>query len=325
MSSPELDTPLRATLAGIREVFRRGRRERLRLADDERLDGRTVLLTGGNRGLGLALAELLARRGARLILACRSGGEQAVASLRAATGNHAIEALPVDLAEPASVAALVDALVERGVTLDRVVLNAGLVPLESRTTAAGLDVMFHVNFLAAVQLVELLLARALIRSEGSEPARIVVIASEAHRSGKPALDRFGTPERYGTADVMAHYGRSKLYLTSYAWALGNALDGKSIGVFTLCPGAVATDLAREAPSWMRVLLVPSMKLLFQAPLVAAQPAEWLCCARELDGHTQRYYHMHTPKQPAAWVTEPGNAQTVRTMASDLLDSMLTGK
>jgi NAD(P)-dependent dehydrogenase (short-subunit alcohol dehydrogenase family) len=316
MPAADHDTALRATLAGLRDLVRP--RVRLQLAADERLDDRTVLITGGNRGLGLGIAEALARRGARLLLACRSGGAEAVARLQSVTGNRAIEALPVDLAEPASVTALVDTLAERGVTLDRVVLNAAVVPLESRTTSAGLDVMFHVNFLAPVGLVEQLLARDLVSGQG---ARIVVVSSEAHRSGKPALDRFAEPEHYGTSGVMAQYGRSKLYLTSYAWALGQALEAKQIGVFTLCPGAVATDLAREAPRWMRALLDPTMRLLFQSPSRAAEPVAWLCCARELDGQTQRYYHMHTRKQPAAWVTQPGNAEAVRAAACELLQKL----
>ena len=348
MSTAEHDTALRATLAGLRDLLRP--RVRLQLADDERLDGRTALITGGNRGLGFGIAELLARRGARLILACRSGGDEAAARLRAITGNQAIEALQVDVSERASVAALVATLAERGESLDRVILNAAVVASESRTTSAGLDVMFHVNFLAVVDLVEQLLARGLIscRGSGSEPehppqnashsggppgppatlraatrapARIVVVSSEAHRSGKPALDRFSEPERYGTSGSLAHYGRSKLYLTSYAWALASTLDPDAIGVFTLCPGAVATDLAREAPRWMRVLLDPAMKRLFQDPLVAAEPVAWLSCARELDGQTQRYYHMHTRKQPAAWVTAAGNAELVRTRARELLETL----
>jgi NAD(P)-dependent dehydrogenase (short-subunit alcohol dehydrogenase family) len=150
------------------------------------------------------------------------------------------------------------------------------------------------------------------------PARIVIVASDAHRSGTPALDRFGTPERYGSSGVMAQYSRNKLYLVSYAWALARALDPAKIGVFTLCPGAVATDLAREAPAWMRVLLDPTMKRLFQAPLRAAEPPAWISCARELDGQTELYFHMHRRKPSAAWASEPGNGEAVRAKARELL-------
>jgi NAD(P)-dependent dehydrogenase (short-subunit alcohol dehydrogenase family) len=316
---PRHDTALTATLAGLRDRLRPT--AKLTLAPDERLDGKTVLVTGANRGLGLAIAEQLARRGARLLLACRSGGPEAAATLARETGNSAIEALPVDLAERASIRALVESLVERREKLDRVVLNAAIVPLSSRRTSAGLDLMFHVNFLSAVDLCEQLLARELIDG-GDESARIVVVSSEAHRSAEPApLDRFSEIEPYGTRDVLTHYGRNKLYLTAYAWELGRVLDPNRIGVFILEPGAVATDIGREAPAWMAVLLKPTMKLLFQAPSVAAEPVTWLCCARSLDRTTQRYVHMHTTKQPKGWAIDRQNGEALRARSIELLASI----
>lgn len=316
---PRHDTALTATLAGLRDRLRPT--AKLTLQPDERLDGQTALITGANRGLGLAIAEQLARRGARLLLACRTGGPEAAASLARETGNSAIEALPVDLAERSSIRALVDTLVERREKLDRVVLNAAIVPLSSRLTSAGLDLMFHVNYLSAVDLCEQLLERELIDGRG-KPARIVVVSSEAHRSAEPApLDRFSEIEPYGTRDVLTHYGRNKLYLTAYSWELGRVLDSSRIGVFILEPGAVATDIGREAPPWMRVLLKPTMKLLFQAPRVAAEPVTWLCCARMLEGTTQRYVHMHTPKQPKAWAIDRENGEALRTKSLELLATL----
>jgi NAD(P)-dependent dehydrogenase (short-subunit alcohol dehydrogenase family) len=312
------DTALRATLAGLFDRLRPTKK--LTLAPDERLDGKTVLITGANRGLGRGIAQLLAQRGARLLLACRSGGPEAAAELVALTGNTEIEALPVDLSEHASVTALVELLAERRERLDRVVLNAGIVPRASRRSAAGLDLMFHVNYLAAVDLLEQLLARELIGSDSTGgPARIVIVSSEAHRSATPApLERFSEIEDYTTGQVLEHYGRNKLYLCAYGWELGRVLDPSKIGVVMLCPGAVATDLAREAPPWMQPLLRPTMRLLFQDPLLAAEPVAWLCCARALAGATQRYLHMHVAKLPQAWAIDPANGQALRERSIALL-------
>jgi NAD(P)-dependent dehydrogenase (short-subunit alcohol dehydrogenase family) len=310
------DTALYATLAGLRDRLRPT--AKLTLRPDERLDGQTALITGANRGLGLAIAEQLAERGARLLLACRSGGPEAAAALVRTTGNADIHALSVDLAEHASICELVETLASRGERLDRVVLNAAVVPLSSRRSSAGFDLMFHVNYLSAVDLCEQLLARELIGG-GDRAARIVVVSSEAHRWAEPApLDRFSEIEPYETSAVMTHYGRNKLYLTAYSWELGRLLDPRRIGVFVLEPGAVATDIAREAPAWMRVLLDPTMRLLFQAPRVAAEPVTWLCCARALDGTTQRYVHMHTTKQPKAWAVEQDNGEALRARSLELL-------
>ena len=185
-------------------------------------------------------------------------------------------------------------------------------------TSAGLDLMFHVNFLSAVDLCEQLLARELIDGD-DRSARIVVVSSEAHRSADPApIDRISEIEPYGTRAVMTHYGRNKLYLTTYSWELARVLDPKKIGVFILEPGAVATDIGREAPAWMQVLLKPTMKLLFQAPRVAAEPVTWLCCSSTLAGTTQRYLHMHTFKEPKAWAIDRENGKALRARSIELI-------
>jgi len=168
-----------ATLAGI--LDRVGGGEKLAPNPTWRLDGLDVMVTGANRGLGLAISRGLAARGARLWMACRSRLEVAEA-VAAETGGQ-MEALPVDLADFQAIDRLVAALVERGVALDRLVLNAGVVPAAARTTPAGLDIMFHVNFLANLTLTRRLLDAGVLRAaEGAAP-RVIVVGSDAHRSG----------------------------------------------------------------------------------------------------------------------------------------------
>lgn len=312
------DTAFKATLAGVRDQFRR--RERRTLRSDERLDGKTALITGATGGLGQAIAEQLAARGARLLLPCRSSGDELAARVRAKTGVE-VELFDLDLAEHSSVQALLDALTESGERIDRLVLNAAVVPARSRRSSAGLDFMFHVNFLANVELVEGLLERDLIAGAEGDPARILFVSSEAHRSGEPGdIDQLGAPEDYGTAGVLQHYGRNKLYLTAYAWALGDRLAAERVGVFVLGPGAVASNIAREAPGWMRVVLDPIMRLAFQAPEVAAEPATWLCCAEQLRGQTGVYLHMHARKDPAPWARDLDNGRRLREAGLALLDA-----
>jgi NAD(P)-dependent dehydrogenase (short-subunit alcohol dehydrogenase family) len=241
-------------------------------------------------------------------MACRSRVEEAPAEVRAATGSDTVEGLHVDLTDPAKVDALCDTLRERGVRLDRLVINAGVVPARARTTPAGLDIMVHTNFLANVQLVDRLLADGTIAPDPDDPPRIVVVGSESHRSAPPIdHEHLWEPRDYGTSEVVSEYGKSKLLLHTWVCELTRRLEaehGRAIAVHHLCPGAVASSIAREAPRWMQWLLVLVFKLFFQSPARAAEPVVWLVAADDLAGATGVYLHMRQRKAPAPLAADP---------------------
>ncbi|MCB9664663.1 MAG: SDR family NAD(P)-dependent oxidoreductase [Alphaproteobacteria bacterium] len=298
---------VRATLAGIVDRFT-PRGPGVRLDPTVRLDGQTALVTGASRGLGLAIAQGLAHRGARLILPCRSGHAEAEAAVLAVAPEAQVELLDVDLASPASVEALCDTLRDRGERLDLLVCNAGVVPARARTTPAGLDLMVHVNFLANVQLVRRLLDDGTLPRDRQPPARIVLVGSEAHRSAPPIdPDRWDRAEDYGTAAVIDHYGRSKLLLHAWVCELARRLDGPDgpqVAVHHLCPGAVASSIAREAPGWVKPLLDLLMRTFFASPAKASLPALYLAAEPTLDGRTGVYLHLDRARDVAATASDP---------------------
>ena len=132
------DNAVLATLTALTDQLR-GRGALSPLPTGVRLDGKTALVTGANSGLGFGLTVQLARRGARVLMACRSGIPEAGEAAKRASGSSAIEMLPVDLTDFASIHALCDTLRDRGEKLDLVVSNAGLMPRESRETPAGFE------------------------------------------------------------------------------------------------------------------------------------------------------------------------------------------
>jgi NAD(P)-dependent dehydrogenase (short-subunit alcohol dehydrogenase family) len=290
------DSTFSATLTGLWDQI--GARP-VTLPDGVGAEGRVVLLTGASRGLGLALATQLAQRGAAVRMACRSRLDEAPAEVRAAVPGADVAVLPVDLSKSGEVEALLDALAERGEALDRVVLNAGVVPARSRQTDAGLDIMVHVNFLANVQLVTGLRERGLL----AEQARIVIVGSEAHRSAPPVdLEGWMVPVDYPTSGVLAAYGSSKRLLHTWAEALSVRAEG--VEVIHLCPGAIASDIAREAPAWLKVVVRPLMALMFPSPARAARSVLWAVLSPELDGRTGVYLHLGREKAPAEGIRDP---------------------
>lgn len=316
-----MKNPFTATLQGLREM-RDPAPPAPALRDDDRVDGRTALVTGANRGLGLAVAAGLASRGARVILACRSGIPGAEDEVRRRSGSAAVESRRVDLADLESVQALVASLARDGVKVDVLVLNAGVVPRAPRPTAQGLELMFGVNYLANVALVEGLLRAAVLAPGPAPKPRVVFVSSDTHRSaGRVDLDSFGRFPSYGSIAGMQVYGYSKLLLTVYAFQLARRFEGRA-SVHACCPGPVRSDLAREAPTWMQPLLRPVMARYFRSPEDAARPVLRLACAAALEDRTGVYMHYLAEKKPAATCLDADVGAALEAASRRLLATLL---
>jgi len=272
-----------------------------------RIDGKVCLVTGSNSGLGKAVAIDLARRGGHVLMACRSGHPDAGEEVSRVSGSDKVDMLKVDLADLESVHRLCNQLKHSGRRLDITVLNAGLMPRRARRSPQGYELMFAVHFLANRVLIERLLDDGLIQpsTRNEERPRIVIVASEAHRSAGPIdFDDFGAFTDYGLKDGLKYYAASKLRLCTYAHELSRRLnpEGKvRVAVNSLCPGPFNSNIAREAPPFLKPVLHPVMKLLFASPEKAARPVIYLCCAEEMGRHSGVYLHLmrEKPASPLA--------------------------
>jgi NAD(P)-dependent dehydrogenase (short-subunit alcohol dehydrogenase family) len=307
--------PLAAVLTGALDRFR-VRRQIAALGPHERLDGKLALVTGGASGLGFATSVDLARRGARVILAdCRNLEEALGRAASLGVAPDAIEPLHVDLSDLAAVDRVVKDLARRSTRLDRLILNAAIVPTSARTTPQGLDEMFVVNYLSSFALVTGLLDAGVLPGHlpGPDVPRIVFVCSESHRwSDDLVLDGLDAPRDGSPRRVLTWYGTYKLMLATFAWELARRLrvDGSPrVGVFALCPGAMRTNIARELPAALRAPLDGLMRLFFQDPFAADEPVLHLACSRSLEGRTAVYLHKMVEKgvDPRAADPEVGRA------------------
>jgi len=306
---PNMKNPISATLSGLLDRSRSARNV-VPLRNEERADGQVALVTGANRGLGKAIAVQLAQRGAQVIMACRSGIPGAGEAVKRESGSNQVSMRELELADFHSIVQLCEGLAGDGVKLDLLVLNAGVVPRAARPTEQGFELMFGVNYLANVLLVERLLAKEVLRPSRHAPPRIVFVSSESHREAGPIdLERLGRFEPYGAMAGMQVYGYSKLLLSTYAAELSRRL-GPSACVHGCCPGAVNTDIAREAPAWIKPILGPVMQRFFRDPDSAAEPIMTLCCARTFGQKTGAYLHVMQEKPPATESLDPHTSATL---------------
>ncbi len=147
----------------------------------DRIDGKTVIITGGNTGIGKVTALELARRGGRVIIACRDAkkGEAVVSEIQRETGNNSVLFRRLDLASTVSIHKFSDDILDSEDRIDILLLNAGVMFTPYQLTADSFELQFGVNHLGHFLLTHLLLDRI----KSSAPSRVVVVSSLGHRVG----------------------------------------------------------------------------------------------------------------------------------------------
>ena len=313
-----------ATIAAIRDLRNRKIPDISPVPGDVRIDGKTCLVTGANSGLGRAAAIDLARRGGNIILACRPGHTETCGEIKSASGSGSVDLIEVDLADLRSVHRFCDELSRRGVRIDIALLNAGLMSRRSRKTPQGYEIMFAVHFLSKRVMIDRLLKDGVIRpsSQAGGTPRIVIIASESHRSAKAIdFDRLGAYTEYGITESMGHYALSKLALCTYATELSrrlNPTEGIDVAVHVMCPGGVATNIARDAPVLLRPIINAVLRRFFQSPEEAIGPVVYLCCAEEAGNSTGMYLHLMHRKQVSPIASDPESGARLWTASEPMV-------
>jgi NAD(P)-dependent dehydrogenase (short-subunit alcohol dehydrogenase family) len=199
--------------------------------------GQVVVITGGSRGLGLALAERFGREGARLVLAARNPEElgrarQLLLERKAVNSAEDVLLIPADLTDPAQAKNLIAHAIEHFGHIDVLINNAGVIevgPVENQPLAAYRRAM-ATNFFAALHTTHAALSHLLERGiqsrsgEGLRPA-IVNIASIGGKFAMPHL---------------LPYVASKFALVGFSEGLHAELRHKNVRVTTVCPGLMRT-------------------------------------------------------------------------------------
>jgi retinol dehydrogenase-12 len=210
--------------------------------------GTTVVITGATAGIGKVAATELARRGAALALVARNPEKArgVVEEIVAEAPGASVRVFRADLAELGDVRRVAGELLDALPRIDVLIDNAGIVATSARITSGGHDEMLAANYLGPFLLTHLLTDRLV----ESAPARIVITGSEAHRvTGGFDPERFEDLGSYSNpVAAQQAYGRTKLLDVLWADELARRLGGTGVTVNSVCPGLVATDLARESPA-----------------------------------------------------------------------------
>lgn len=312
-----------ATLTGILDLFRK-QKNVVVIKDTDTLAGKTVLITGASSGLGFEAAVQIARRGAHVLMACRSGIPEKGEQVRKLSGNPMVEMFQVDLSDMESIINLADTLKKASLKPDILICNAAVVPLKSRRTRQGLEEMFMVNYLAKYLFIRLLLEQDLLNRDNNSIPRIIFVSSESHRNPKFFdWEGFGKYREYTMGKTVELYGYYKLLLTTFANELSRRVNssGKTrYSVFALCPGPINSNIAREAPAIFKPLLKLIFRLFFRSPEKAVQPVLYFACSPEIEGKPIDYLFLMSRKEMDEKATDVANGEKLWRYSEALLES-----
>ncbi|CAH1262398.1 RDH11 [Branchiostoma lanceolatum] len=273
-----------------------------------RMDGKTVIITGANTGIGKVTARDMAERGARVILACRSleKAEEAAKEIRSQTGNKNVVVQKLDLASLTSVRQFAKAINGAEPRLDVLINNAGVMHTPRWETEDGFEMQFGVNHLGHFLLTNLLLDKL----KKSAPGRVVTVASLVHAFAKGIdFDDINSQNNYRPETA---YDHSKLANVLFSRELSKRLKGTGVTSNSLHPGVIMeSDLMRyregtwqgnfgkRVASALRKVVGTVFSVFGKTLEQGAQTS--ICCAvaEELETTTGLYFSDCVPKETSA--------------------------
>lgn len=241
------------------------------------------MITGANSGIGKATALELARRGARVYLACRSKqrGEEARQEIIKETDNQEVFCKELDLGSKQSIRQFSRSFHAEESRLDVLINNAGLTG-PKRFTIDGFESQIGVNHMGHFLLTNLMLDLL----QNSAPSRVITLSSVAHRLGKLNRNDLNSDKTYYS---FLAYAQSKLANILFSRELARRMSGTGVTSNVANPGPVHTTFPKDINFLIKLVWLPISYFFFKSPHLGAQTTIRLALDPQLENTTGQYF------------------------------------
>lgn len=253
---------------------------------DTKIEGKVVIVTGANSGIGKETAISLARRGGKVYIACRDAakGEKALKEIKKKSGSDKVQFLQLDLASLDSVRDFSKKFHEAETKLHILVNNAGVMLCPKSKTKDGFELHFGVNHLGHFLLTNLLLDLL----KAAAPSRIVVVSGMFHKCGVVNTEDLNGDISYSRFKA---FFNSKLANILFSHELSKKLQGTGVTVNSLHPGVVLATILKSFSnfSMLNTALAYAVEYLFNTPEQAAQTSVCVAVDPDLEKVSGKYF------------------------------------
>ena len=280
---------------------------------------KTALITGANSGIGKMTTLELAKQGYHIVMLCRNRvkAEAARMEIIQETNNENIDIVLCDLGIMNNIQEAAKTIRMNYSKLDLLVNNAGMLPDSKRkTTDEGLEVTFAVNHLSYFLLTRELMPLL----KNADSARIINVASEAHRYGRFVPHNLQFEKGYMTYKA---YGNSKLFNIMFTQRLAREIQGTGITAYSLHPGVVDTNFAANSDSIFSKFFNLG-RFFMISPEKGAETTNYLCTEPGIEHLNGEYFVKKKPVKPQIKAaTDDVSCDLLWQKSEEILESVLT--
>ena len=281
------------------------------------MQGKVVVITGSNTGIGEATAEALATMGATTVMACRNlqKAEAAATAVRAASGSDDVHVVSLDLADLSSVETCASEVLSRWDHLDVLVNNAGGIWSDRQVTVQGFEQTLGVNHIGPFFLTALLLDRL----KGADAGRIVNLSSVGHHGAFTGMNwnDLQGEKRYSTFGA---YSQSKLANLLFTCGLAKRLADTRVTANAVHPGPVRSGFGMDGDMTGIVGLGNRLIRPFEISATAgAATSVYLASSPEVQGRSGGYYVRSKPGHPS----KQGRSDAAADRLWEVTENMIT--
>ncbi|KAJ3643892.1 hypothetical protein Zmor_026575 [Zophobas morio] len=251
------------------------------------MEGKTVIITGGNRGLGKETAKTLAKKGAKIILACRNlqAACEAKEEIIRESKNTNIFVKQLNISSLKSVRAFAEEINSSEERLDVLLHNAAIVPEKLQFTEDELELAMATNHLGPFLLTHLLIE--LLKK--SAPSRILVTSSVTYHFSSLNSKNLNLKTVPFLKSVRSIYFDSKFANICFTKELARRLQGTGVTANCFHPGLVDTEIWTRAPSFFSWPLEIFNKMFFVTVEKGSETGVFLASSEDVEGVSGKYF------------------------------------